>query len=272
MTGVDLSNYQAGIDYAALKSANIQFAILKICEYNEDKSFQKHYAGLKSQGIPVGAYIYTHAKTPEAVRAEADKAIKILAGRALDLPLFLDMEADDINVSWKTSVLPVALAFGEYVSSRGMRWGIYANRSWWQNKLDVDAIRSAGGCVWCAAYNNTGAGIECDIWQYTDKGKIQGCANNLDMNMAYDVFREMWKTKLPAESQNSDETVESKSMCDVADGRTPESLHMAALLHNIGYDVLWLGLGPCITDYQAKVGLPRTGKGDRATWDALSKG
>ena len=61
-------------------------------------------------------------------------------------------------------------------------------------------------------------------------------------------------------------------LAEVTNGRQPEAKYLAALLEKLGYDVLWLGLGPCITDYQAKVGLPRTGKGDRATWDALLKG
>lgn len=59
---------------------------------------------------------------------------------------------------------------------------------------------------------------------------------------------------------------------EVVDGRKPESLHMAALLYKIGYDVLWLGLGPSITDYQIKKGLPRTDKGDTTTWAALLAG
>ena len=101
--------------------------------------------------------------------------------------------------------------------------------------------------------------------------------NNIEVRYKY--AQELWTKygealtagRLPP-ADDIDREPASYILAEVTNGRQPEAKYLAALLEKLGYDVLWLGLGPCITDYQAKVGLPRTGKGDRATWDALLKG
>ncbi len=266
--GIDISNWQADLkDYSILKPAGIEFAILKICEYRADKSFIQHYEGLKAQGLPVGAYIFSHAKTADAVKEEVDLALSILGNRKLDLPLFLDCEADDMSASWKASIMPVALAFGEYVTAKGLKWGIYANRSWWQNKLDAAAVKAAGGVVWCAAYNNTGAGIECDIWQHSDSGKISGYGGKLDMNI-------MYADKLLTDTADisATETATGYVFPDVKewDG-SPAAAFLAAALKGIGYNVLSAGLPACIKDFQLKSGLTIDGICGKNTWAAILK-
>lgn len=268
--GIDISNWQSDLkDYSILKPAGIEFAILKISEYKADKSFTQHYDGLKAQGIPVGAYIFSHATSAEAVRAEVNLALSVLGDRKLDLPLFLDCEADDMSSSWKASILPVALAFGEYVKSLGLTWGIYANRSWWQNKLDVAAVKAAGGVVWCAAYNNTGAGIDCDIWQYSDSGKISGYNSKLDMNIMY---TESLLTGTAAVAENATTEATGYEFPNVKDwDGSPAAAFLAAALEKIGYVVMSSGLPVCIKDFQQKAGLTVDGICGKNTWAEILK-
>lgn len=268
--GIDISNWQADLkDYSILKPAGIEFAILKISEYRADKNFTQHYEGLKAQGIPVGAYIYSHASTAAAVKNEVDFALSILGDRKLDLPLFLDCEASDMSASWKASIMPVALAFGEYVTAKGLKWGIYANRSWWQNKLDSAAVKAAGGVVWCAAYNDQSAGIDCDIWQHSDSGKIDGYANKLDMNIMYtDKLLTGTADAFEAETTTSTGYV----LPTVKEGdRTPAAVFLENALAIIGYDTTWNGLKECIIDFQQKSGLSVDGICGKNTWAAILK-
>ena len=54
--------------------------------------------------------------------------------------------------------------------------------------------------------------------------------------------------------------------------RTPEADYLAALLANLGYDVLWDGLRACLIDYQSKAGLDADGICGGKTWSKLLRG
>lgn len=185
--GIDISIWQSDLtDYSALKGNGIEFAICKLSEGQaKDWAFDQHYTGLKANNIPVGAYVFSHATNESKAKAEAEFAVKALAGRGLDLPIFLDMEAEDINSGWNAPTTHIALAFGEAIKATGYKWGVYASRSWWQHKMDIDAVRAAGGVVWCAEYGVAECKIACDIWQYADNGKIPEYKHKLDMNIMY---------------------------------------------------------------------------------------
>ena len=51
--------------------------------------------------------------------------------------------------------------------------------------------------------------------------------------------------------------------------KTPEAEYLAALLKNLGYDVLWDGLSACLIDYQSKAGLDTDGICGEKTWRRL---
>ncbi len=51
--------------------------------------------------------------------------------------------------------------------------------------------------------------------------------------------------------------------------KTPEAEYLAALLENLGYDVLWDGLAACLIDYQVKCGIDPDGICGEITWRRL---
>lgn len=51
--------------------------------------------------------------------------------------------------------------------------------------------------------------------------------------------------------------------------KTPEAEYLAALLKNLGYDVLWDGLSACLIDYQSKAGLDADGICGEKTWSKI---
>lgn len=52
---------------------------------------------------------------------------------------------------------------------------------------------------------------------------------------------------------------------------TPEAKYLKALLQELGYDVLWLGLDACLKDFQQKRGLDVDGVCGEKTWRELMK-
>ena len=54
--------------------------------------------------------------------------------------------------------------------------------------------------------------------------------------------------------------------------KSPRTLYLAALLIELGYDVLWDGLYSCLVNYQQRKGLPVNGLCDKNTWIILTEG
>lgn len=168
-TLIDISSHQPSVNYAEV-AKGIDFAILKVSEgtHLADRCFDMHYNGLRAKGIPVGAYVYTYAASTEAGKAEADYALELLKGRALDLPVYLDIEADVIK-NGSAACMAGALGFGERIKAAGYRWGVYASTSRFTSGfLNIPQLQAAGASIWVAQYGSASApACDCDIWQYT---------------------------------------------------------------------------------------------------------
>ena len=100
--GVDVSEHQGEIDWAAAKADGVEFAILRAGyrgygeagRLAEDPMFRANLAGARAAGVRLGAYFFSQAVTPEEAEEEADFLLRLLsdAGCApadLALPVFL---------------------------------------------------------------------------------------------------------------------------------------------------------------------------------------
>lgn len=206
LKGIDISVWQSGFtDFEPFKNAGYGYVICKISEgQSADKCFEQHYGNCVKSNIPVGVYVFSHATNVSKARAEAEYALKILNGRKLGLPIFMDLEASDINYGWNVDITPVALAFGEVIKSAGYKWGVYANQSWMVNKLDIDALREAGAMIWCAKYSDEKPIVYCDIWQYSDNGTVPGFSHKVDMNITMTDVLNSTPVEIPQEEIKMD--------------------------------------------------------------------
>ena len=107
--GVDVSKWQGTVDWAKVKQSGVEFAILRCFASRKDTTFEANYAGAAAQGIPVGAYVYMYARTPESAVKEAQNTLSALGGKALTLPLFLDVEDKDVKALGKETVTDLML-------------------------------------------------------------------------------------------------------------------------------------------------------------------
>ena len=101
-TGVDVSAYQADIDWWAVAADGIDYAMIRIAwrgntdgYLHEDICFEQNWAGTQEVGIPCGVYFFSQAVTVEEAREEAVFALDLLAGRELTCPVVFDYEAND---------------------------------------------------------------------------------------------------------------------------------------------------------------------------------
>lgn len=184
MTGVDLSNYQASLNIESLKQNGLSFAILKATESTtlSDRSFEKHYAALKTAAIPVGAYCFSHATNVEQARSEAAFILHVVKGKELPLGIYMDVELDSQMALSNAQLLDVVNAFCQVIRNAGYIPGLYGSeyRTWYKidrNKLPADVIK------WVAHYGKAPA-FDCDIWQTTDQFRITGYDYYLDRDQA----------------------------------------------------------------------------------------
>lgn len=196
MTGVDLNQYRNLPDYAQLKKDGYEFAIIKLATgvTFTNPLFEKQFNGCKSAGLHIG--VYTRAgKTAGNGIKEAEYALNILGNRYVDFPIYYDIEGETLNAS-KATLTQMALDFGTVMTRAGYRWGIYTSRAHFK-LFDLDVLKAAGASVWCAAYDSQ-AGMECDIWQKSDKGSITGYSGPVDVDILYnkDIIKEENKMSL----------------------------------------------------------------------------
>lgn len=190
--GIDVSKHNGTIDFKKVKESGIKFVIIR-AGYGgsapvKDEKFEENYRNARANGLLVGAYIYSYADTPSDITKEKEAVINWLGGKHLDLPVFLDLEDAKTSKCNKDEITSFANEFCKYIEKNGYNSGIYANKYWLLNKIDVNKlIKNIMPCIWLAEWNKEVSypGIYT-IWQYTSKGRVNGINGNVDLNYLYD--------------------------------------------------------------------------------------
>ncbi|MDE6606775.1 MAG: Ig-like domain-containing protein [Lachnospiraceae bacterium] len=192
--GIDVSKWNGNIDWNAVKNSGIHYVIIR-CGYRgsstgaliEDPKFRANIKGATAAGLKVGIYFFTQAVNEVEAVEEASMVLSLISGYTISYPVFLDVEpsggrADGIGTDTRTAVCN---AFCQTISNSGYAAGIYANKTWLNEKINVGGI-GASYKVWLAQYAATPSyGGKYQMWQYTSKGKVAGIQGDVDMNLSY---------------------------------------------------------------------------------------
>lgn len=185
--GCDVSSHNGTINWGAVKSDGVEFAILRVgygmYDYQKDKQFENYYAGATSVGIPVGVYLYSYAKSVAEAEREADCAIKWLGGRKLNLPVYFDIEDPSQQKLGKSTLDAMCRAFCNKIEKAGYWAGIYSSKYWATNVIS-GAELGRRYTYWVAQYNNacTYTG-DYAIWQNSSSGRVAGIKGNVDTDV-----------------------------------------------------------------------------------------
>lgn len=200
--GIDISAHQKAVDWKKVKSAGVEFAILRAGYGNtpqqQDKMFKSHMIGAHSVGLPIGVYWFSYARSVEEAREEARACLSVLEPykSCIRLPVFFDFEYDSetyakkhgtkVNARYVTDVTRV---FCEIISAAGYMAGYYTNQDYYKNKLYPDELLDYE--LWLADYTE-GPSYPCSIQQTTSRGKVDGIRGDADLNICfapYEMFR-----------------------------------------------------------------------------------
>ena len=188
--GIDVSTHQGDIAWNEAKNY-ISYAILRIgwkgdTQESYDRYFDTYYNNCIKYNIPVGIYVYNYGTSVESARNIANRTLDWLNGRKLDLPIFFDIEEkSQENVNLRGVNTEMAKTFCSIIQTRGYRAGIYGNKNFLTNYIDMRQLEN-DYVVWVAQYNNvcTYSG-RYNIWQYSSSGSIPGINGNVDCNIFY---------------------------------------------------------------------------------------
>lgn len=196
MKVLDVSKYQPNIDYGAC-AKDIDGVILRcgLTYWGKqdkaiDECFEKHYAGFKAVGVPVGVYYYSAADSVEQAKLEASKCLDIIRGKKLEFPVYFDMENNERQGGLSGAQLyEIADAFLSIVEAAGYFVGFYSYSAFIQKMGNTYFNKLKGKySIWLADYRKTPANYTRDMWQYTSSGSVAGIVGRVDMSHCYKDF------------------------------------------------------------------------------------
>lgn len=190
MDGIDISNWQSGINISALPSS-CRFVIVKATQGSNfvSNSYRSQVSQTLSSGRLLGVYHYVDGSGASAEASNFVSNTKNLIGKSI---FAIDWESGSNskwgNVSYLRSVV------SEVIRLTGKVPFIYTSSS---SLSSVKGVADSFGCpLWIAQYPNynpTGfqatpwneGTYSCTIRQYSSTGRISGYSGNLDLNKCY---------------------------------------------------------------------------------------
>lgn len=194
--GIDVSKYQGEIDWEKVAGDDVKYAFIRlgIRGYTEgvileDENFEDNIKGARKNGIDVGVYFFTQATSVEEAKEEAQFVLDMIEPYKVDYPVVLDVEAV-ANSNARTKELTkeertqYCVAFCEMVKNAGYHPMVYGNLKTFMLMLDMEQLEDYD--KWFAFYDEElYFPYNFKVWQYTDKGKVDGIDAEVDINISF---------------------------------------------------------------------------------------
>ena len=194
--GIDVSFYQGEIDWEAVRSEGIEFAMIRAGyrgysegELFEDEKFREYVEGASDAGLDIGVYFFSQATSIREAREEAEFTLSIIADYDITLPVAFDWEtigfeeARTDNVDGET-VTDCAVTFCSVIRGAGYEPGVYMYRR--LGYYAYDLARFAGIVLWVgAAGDYPDFYYKHEIWQYSFTGRVRGIKSDVDLNLRF---------------------------------------------------------------------------------------
>ncbi len=199
--GIDVSSHQGEIDWNSVAQDGVEFAIIRLGyrgygsegKLKEDTQFDKNIQGAQAAGIKVGVYFFSQAVNEEELLEEANLVLQKIAPYQLDCPVVYDVEKtredgrmNQISVEERTNL---TLLFCQTIENAGYKPMIYHNTQMGALLIDIAALEAYD--KWYASYSEQMFyPYDYKIWQYSDKGRINGIGTNVDLNICFEPIWE----------------------------------------------------------------------------------
>lgn len=174
--GLDVYHGDDQVQFHAVASAGIDFVLLKASQgvLSSDPAYADYRLRAVQCGLAIGAY---HFFSPDNPVAQVHHFLNAASPKAGDIIPSLDIE------TWMPGIADKVRAACEEVKSELGRYPIcYMDLSYYQSYF---ADGGVPGPLWLARYGVDKPGIECQIWQYSASGTIDGIEGTYDLDVFY---------------------------------------------------------------------------------------
>lgn len=201
--GIDVSKWQGKIDWSRVAKSKIDFAIIRIGYRGEngkiykDENADYNIQQALKEGLLVGVYFFSTAISFAEAKEEAVWTTEQIKGYSISYPVVFDCEGftergSRMHHLSKTQRTDNAIAFLSEIKSAGYEPMFYASRNGLEgSEWDTEKIEKSYK-IWLAQYglNKTepeklSYGGRCDMWQYTNSGRVNGIETGVDLNVSY---------------------------------------------------------------------------------------
>lgn len=195
MKGIDVSYAQGKIDWAAVKAAGVEFAMIKASQGRllrdadsgpfADPRFEENIEAAHRAGIRIGVYHYLTARDLEEALAEAAFFLSVIAPHRDKITLWAACDAEEEKYLPKDrcALTNSVHGFLRKVAAGGFSPMLYSNPNYLKYKLcDVSQYP-----LWLAYWGTTEARALTyapKIWQYGTE-YIGGISGRVDVNRGY---------------------------------------------------------------------------------------
>ena len=212
--GVDVSHYQSdhgAIDWKKVKDSGITFAIIKCGgrsigtdgKLYKDPAFEQNIVGALANGIQVGIYFFSQAKTTSEASAEADYCLSLIQKYKITYPVAFDWESgknyrvNKAKIS-NQQLTNICTTFADKIAAAGYTPMVYFCKNDWLGRVDGASLTKKYK-TWLAYYfkdyyyterqwkpGDDGPEFDYnyDIWQYGVTNTVPGINYYTDMNVA----------------------------------------------------------------------------------------
>lgn len=194
--GIDVSKFQGDIDWQKVSDSGVKYAMIRLGlrgyetgKLVTDENFEANIQGALDAGLEVGVYFFTQAITEAEAREEAEYVLEAIAPYNVTFPVAIDVEDlyNDKARSYgqtKESRTECAIAFMDSVNKAGYRGTIYGNLNTFSKLVDLNKLNDYE--KWFAQYDSSiYFPYEITMWQYSDKGAIDGIEGDVDLNITF---------------------------------------------------------------------------------------
>lgn len=193
-TGIDVSDNQGWIDWDAVASDSIQFAMIRAGfrgategSLFPDDYFEYNLSAAQAVGLECGVYFFSQAVNVEEAEEEARYVLSLLDGVELDYPVAYDFEVNAAGIDSRAEGITGeqatanARAFCAAIQDAGYDAMVYGNN---YDLALYDSSLLSDYPLWYAEY---GSAPMCRqafrIWQYRSDGQVAGIETAVDLNL-----------------------------------------------------------------------------------------
>jgi GH25 family lysozyme M1 (1,4-beta-N-acetylmuramidase) len=194
--GIDTSLWQGSVDWKKVRADGVEFAMIKASQgrtktYDQpftDPRFHESAKGAGAAGLYWGAYHYLCARNAIEARQEAEYFVNLLLPYKHQMKLWAAVDVEDSTIAAlsQKELTDIVDTFCKIVKAAGLRPMVYTNTNWleWAKEF----IPPKDVPIWQAHYGRADHPNGAKIWQYTDKGDVDGIYGNVDMNEGIDII------------------------------------------------------------------------------------